>query len=125
MRRIKQGICVILISLMVLQLLAPIEEVKASSSNDTMTVKNNENGTITLKYNNKNNIKTKVLVKKGNTQYQYELKSGANTIKIPLTQGNGTYTIMICQLAKGTSYAVVAQKKVKQNMTPTGFDGIH
>lgn len=104
--------------MMVLQLLMPLENVQAASTVKAK-ITNNKNGTITYKYTNPDSKKTKVLVIKGNTQYQYELKKGSNSVKIPLTEGNGTYKILLCKKIKGTQYAVLNQQTVKLKLTPT------
>ncbi len=103
---------------MVVELLMPLSTVEAATA-ATVTIKNNKNGTITYKYKNPDAVKTKVLVIKGDTQYQYELKKGNNTVRIPLTEGNGTYKLMLCKNIAGTQYAVVDQKTVTLKLTPT------
>ncbi len=109
---------IILGLLMVFVLFVPLSTVKAAT-NAGVTIVNNKNGTITYKYKNPDSKKTKVLVVKGNTQYQYELKKGSNYVRIPLTEGNGTYKILLCKNIKGTQYAILAQNTVSLKLTPT------
>ncbi len=103
---------------MVVELLMPLSKAEAATVSK-VTIVNNKNGTITYKYKNPDTVKTKVLVIKGNTQYQYELKKGNNVVRIPLTEGNGTYKVMLCKNIKGTQYAVLDQKTVTLKLTPT------
>lgn len=109
---------VVIVMLLVLVCLLPTKKVRAASN---VTIRNNNNGTITLKYNNTKNIRTKVLVQKGDSRYQYELKNGNNNIKIPLTQGNGRYKVILCEQIEGTSYAIITQRIVTQTLNPTRY----
>lgn len=103
----------------VLELLMPLSTVSAASAKPTIV--NNKNGTITYKYKNPDSKKTKVLVIKGSSQYQYELKKGNNAVKIPLTVGNGTYKILLCKQIRGNQYAVLHQGTVKLSLKPTRY----
>ena len=93
------------------------------SASGPVEIINNNNGTITLKYNNVNHLQTKVIVTKTTQQsktYYYDLKNGNNSAKIPLTLGNGTYTIMVCEQISGTkTYSVLSQDSVTQTLKPT------
>lgn len=52
-------------------------------------------------------VKVKVLVDVAGTQYQYTIYSGGYYITIPLSQGNGSYSVGIWQNVSGDSYAAV------------------
>ncbi len=117
----KKMMFVILAVIMVMELLLPFQSTNVVAATNDITIINNKNGTITLRYVNPDTSKTKVLVIKGSTQYQYELKQGNNSVKIPLTQGNGAYTIMLCKQIQGTQYAVLNQKTVSLTLTPTRY----
>ena len=114
----KRIIPTILGIIMSFELLMPLSTVDAATA-AKVTIANNKNGTITYKYDNPDSKKTKVLVIKGNTQYQYELKKGDNAVRIPLTEGNGTYTVLLCKQVQGTQYSIVTQNTVTLELTPT------
>ena len=84
-----------------------------------VTIVNNKNGTITYKYKNPYSAKVKVLIIKGNKQYQYELKKGNNNVRIPLTEGNGTYKILLCKRIKNTQYSILKQNTVTLKLSPS------
>ncbi|HHV13542.1 MAG TPA: transglutaminase domain-containing protein [Clostridiales bacterium] len=73
--------------------------------------KDNENGVLTVSYNNKDNAKIKVGVTKGGKSYYYDLKKGKNNIDIPLTMGNGTYSIRIFKNVTGNKYSVLESQE--------------
>lgn len=83
----------------------------------TPEVKLNDNGTITVDYDYNYTNRVKVLVSKDSKTYQYELTTGNNDVELPLSEGNGTYTVTIAKNTEGTKYAVV--KKFTINATNT------
>lgn len=67
----------------------------------------NDNGIVTITYNNDTKATLKVMVAKGTESYYYDMKDGENTLNIPLTMGNGKYTIRIVKNISGTKYSVI------------------
>ncbi len=118
MKITKKVISMMLGIFIIIELLMPILTVDGAIATN-VTIVNNRNGTITYKYKNPDAKKTKVLVIKGNTQYQYELKKGNNFVRIPLTEGNGNYKILLCKKIQGSQYAVLNQKSVALKLSPT------
>jgi transglutaminase-like putative cysteine protease len=75
--------------------------------------KDNKNGVLSISYNNTDQVKMKIAVTKGSKSYYYDLKNGKNNIDIPLTMGNGTYTIRICKNLTGNKYSVIQSQEFK------------
>ena len=82
----------------------------------TPSVVNNDNATVTVNYSYSYANRVKVLVTKDST-YQYELTTGNNSVELPLTEGNGTYTIKVCKNVEGTKYSVISKFEVTVNET--------
>lgn len=70
---------------------------------------NLDSGLISINYKVKENIQTKIMVKKGEIKYFYDLTNNTN---FPLQSGNGEYTIAVLEQAQGKKYKVVASEKV-------------
>ncbi len=65
-------------------------------------------GTVTIRYDYDYDNRVKVLVLKegDDVTYQYEM-SGTHTITIPLTRGNGGYTVTLYKQKEGTTYTPI------------------
>lgn len=72
-----------------------------------------DQGAIRINYDVKTNIKTKVLITKGEGKYTYTLTSGPNGVFFPLQMGNGEYTVSLLEQIKGTTYRLVHKDTVK------------
>ncbi|MCH1639285.1 transglutaminase-like domain-containing protein [Paenibacillus timonensis] len=72
-----------------------------------------DQGAIRINYDVKTNIKTKVLIAKGEGKYTYTLTSGPNGVTFPLQMGNGEYTVSLLEQIKGTTYRLVHKGTVK------------
>ncbi|MDO5521751.1 MAG: transglutaminase-like domain-containing protein [bacterium] len=116
-KNIKKIVMLIMVMILGIQGSLPAREAEAAGSEATII--GNTDGTVTVKYNNKSKVKSKVLVIKDNKMYQYDLKNGNNIVRVPLTQGNGTYTVMVCKCITGSKYSPIAQKKVKLKLSPS------
>ncbi len=78
-------------------------------------------GAVTIHYDVKLNVKTKLVIEKGNNKYTYNLTYGAQEETFPLQMGNGDYTISLLEQIKGTTYRLVQKDTVKldlQDETP-------
>jgi transglutaminase-like putative cysteine protease len=86
---------------------SPVMNARAASAAD---ITDNKNGTFTLKYDNSDNAKVVVqVVRDGSeTKYNYYLSDGKVTEVIPLTDGNGDYSVWVCKNVSGSKYSVVA-----------------
>lgn len=73
----------------------------------------NDNGVLTISYDNTDNVKMKIAITKGSKNYYYDLGNGKNSIDIPLTMGNGTYTIRVCKNLTGNKYSVIESQEFK------------
>ena len=72
----------------------------------------NENGILTVKYNNKDHIKMKISVTKDKKSYYYNLNDGENEIDVPLSMGNGCYTVKILKNIVDNRYSVVMKTSI-------------
>ncbi|MGG6311313.1 transglutaminase-like domain-containing protein [Paenibacillus macerans] len=70
-------------------------------------------GTIGIDYDVKANLKTKLLIAKGQDKYTYTLTPGVKGETFPLQMGNGDYTISLLEQIKGTTYRLVHKDTVK------------
>lgn len=88
------------------------------------TFTDNGNGIVTVTYNNTDSTrKMKVgvlLPETGYVQNTYNLNYGENTLQIPLTGGNGEYTIRIYRQVEGSSYAIVDVTKITLDLDDEG-----
>lgn len=78
---------------------------KATEKTET-SVTDNGNGTFDVVYDNTEAAKVVVMVSKDSVDYKYYLSEGIVTEVIPMTLGNGTYTVRICKNIEGTRYSV-------------------
>lgn len=85
----------------------------------TPVVQKNNDGTITVNYKYDYSNRVKVLVSKDSKTYQYELTNGSTPVELPLSEGNGTYTVKICKNVEGTKYSVISTSTVTVNNTNT------
>jgi len=69
-------------------------------------------GVIAVSYNVKKNVKTKVMIAKGQESYTYNLPIGESTEFFPLQLGNGEYTVSLLENISGKSYKVLKQDKL-------------
>lgn len=77
----------------------------------------NKDGTVTMNYDNTYSVRVKLVVQKtGGKQYKYDIPKGKSELLIPLTQGNGTYKLMLCRNTSGSKYAVMQSKSVKLSL---------
>jgi Transglutaminase-like enzymes, putative cysteine proteases len=85
---------------------------------EEIKVNNNQNGTATVYYDNSQENRIKVLVQKTDSsiRYAYTIPSGADHVVCVLSQGNGTYRIMVCKNITGTKYSVVGTGEVSQKL---------
>ncbi|MGF7142984.1 transglutaminase-like putative cysteine protease [Anaerotaenia torta] len=100
--------CAMLLLFLSILLRLPADKAMASE-----LLKDNKNGVLTVSYDNTGNAKMKIAVMKDNKSYYYDLGEGKNSLDIPLTMGNGTYTIRICKNVTGNKYSVIQSQEFK------------
>lgn len=77
-------------------------------------ISDNRNGTVTIKYGNSSNTKIAItVVKNGDSiRYQYIVQEKNLNAVIPMTLGNGTYTISVLKNIEGNRYSSLSSKEV-------------
>jgi len=73
-------------------------------------------GVISISYPVKKNLKTKLMIVKGDTKYYYNLTSNKNKESFPLQMGNGDYKIYVLEHISKNSYKRVASDGVTLNL---------
>ena len=74
---------------------------------------NANQGYVVVKYTASTSVRLKCIVKGPSTSYNYNLTQGKEEV-LPLSDGNGTYTITVYQNVQGTKYASVVS--ITENM---------
>lgn len=69
-------------------------------------VTDNKNGTFTVEYDNTSKKKVVVQVTKDSVSYKYYLSNGNVTEVIPMTLGNGSYQVLVCENVVDNKYSV-------------------
>lgn len=69
-----------------------------------------DKGVVSVSYSPDSKVKTKVIIRKGDKKYTYDLNLKAN---YPLTLGNGDYEIMVLENLSEGKYTVVEEDSVK------------
>ncbi|MEF2247584.1 MULTISPECIES: transglutaminase-like domain-containing protein [unclassified Paenibacillus] len=69
-------------------------------------------GIIFISYPVQKNIKTKLMIVKGNDRYTYTLSGSKKKESFPLQMGNGKYIVYVLEHVSGNSYKRVANKEV-------------
>lgn len=74
----------------------------------------NGDGTVKVSYDNSYKEKVKLVVQKeGGKQYKYDVPKGKSELTLPLTQGNGTYKLILCRNTTGSKYSIMQTKSVE------------
>lgn len=77
-------------------------------------ISDNKNGTFTVKYANSSNTKIAITVNKSgaDTQYQYIVQTKNVNAIIPMTLGNGTYTVSVLKNIEGNRYSTLSSAQI-------------
>lgn len=77
-------------------------------------ISDNRNGTVTVKYANDSMTKIAITVKKNGTsdQYNYFVQEKSVNAVIPMTSGNGTYTVSVLKHIEGNRYSPLSSTEV-------------
>lgn len=73
-------------------------------------------GIISVEYKVKANVKTKLLIVKGEEKYSYNLTAGLKEESFALQLGNGDYAISVLENKSGNQYKVIYKDTVKLNL---------
>ena len=95
--------------------------VTASASTGSIDTSHAKDGFVTVNYTS--DSKLKVGIQYGDNKTSYKNCPSGKTAEFSLDQGDGTYTITVCENISGTTYQVVSRETVnaksKTNMLPT------
>lgn len=108
MKRLFRHVCVLLAAVTLLSLCT----VAGAAGTQVIDASHTQAGYVTVSYTSTARLKVGIQYGSGKTAYR-DCPSG--TTSFALDQGNGTYTVSVCQNVSGTSYKVVA----KQTMNVT------
>ena len=108
MKRLFRHACAMLAVFLVMSLFTVVN---ASAANGTtIDTTNAKYGFVTVNYTSNAKLKVGIQYGSGKTAYR-DCPSG--TTSFALDQGNGTYTVSVCQNLSGTSYRVVASQTMR------------
>ena len=108
MKRLFRHACAMLAVLIVMSMFTVVN---ASAANGTtIDTTNAKYGFVTVNYTS--NAKLKVGIQYGNEKTSYKNCPSGKDAVFSLEQGDGTYTISLCENISGTTYRVVTSKKV-------------
>ena len=108
MKRLFRHACAMLAVLIVMSMFTVVN---ASAANGTtIDTTNAKYGFVTVNYTS--NAKLKVGIQYGNEKTSYKNCPSGKDAVFSLEQGDGTYTITLCENISGTTYRVVTSKKV-------------
>ncbi|WP_417191167.1 transglutaminase-like domain-containing protein [Agathobaculum butyriciproducens] len=108
MKRLFRHACAMLAVLLVMSLFTVVN---ASAANGTtIDTTNAKYGFVTVNYTS--NAKLKVGIQYGSEKVSYKNCPSGKDAVFSLEQGDGTYTIFLCENISGTTYRVVTSKKV-------------
>lgn len=108
MKRLFRHACAMLAVLLVMSLFTVVN---ASAANGTtIDTTNAKYGFVTVNYTS--NAKLKVGIQYGSEKVSYKNCPSGKDAVFSLEQGDGTYTISLCENISGTTYRVVTSKKV-------------
>ena len=82
-----------------------------TAKNGVVDYSNADKGYISAKYTG-DSAKCKLQVKANGEEYNFDVTVGGRTEYFPLSMGNGHYTLMLCELVQGSTYAVVLRQEI-------------
>ncbi|MFD0962064.1 transglutaminase domain-containing protein [Paenibacillus chungangensis] len=105
----------LLIMICVAMLVLPTGMATAADGNNGKWLDTSEldKGVVTVKYAVKPNVKTKVMIMKGEQRYTYQLHSGDDEESFPLQMGNGKYRVLVLEHLSEKSYKVLKSEYVQ------------
>ena len=115
MKRLFRHACAMLAVLIVMSMFTVVN---ASAANGTtIDTTNAKYGFVTVNYTS--NAKLKVGIQYGNEKTSYKNCPSGKDAVFSLEQGDGTYTISLCENISGTTYRVVTSKRVNAKIENT------
>ena len=106
MKRLFRYVCVLLAAFTLLSLVT----VAGAAGTQVIDASHTSAGYVTVSYTSTARLKVGIQYGSGKTAYR-DCPSG--TTSFALDQGNGTYTVSVCQNLSGTSYRVVARQTMR------------
>ena len=106
MKRLFRYVCVLLAAFTLLSLVT----VAGAAGTQVIDASHTSAGYVTVSYTSSARLKVGIQYGSGKTAYR-DCPSG--TTSFALDQGNGTYTVSVCQNLSGTSYRVVASQTMR------------
>ena len=106
MKRLFRYVCVLLAAFTLLSLVT----VAGAAGTQVIDASHTSAGYVTVSYTSSARLKVGIQYGSGKTAYR-DCPSG--TTSFALDQGNGTYTVSVCQNISGTSYRVVASQTMR------------
>ncbi|MNZ90312.1 Transglutaminase-like superfamily protein [compost metagenome] len=89
---------------------------QASGQADWLDTSSVNRGVISIAYNVQANVKTKLMIVKGNDKYTYNLPAERKGESLPLQLGNGDYTVTLLEHTTGNKYKVVKEQRIQLSM---------
>ena len=87
-----------------------------TAKNGVVDYSNADKGYISAKYTG-DSAKCKLQIKANGEEYNFDVTVGGKTEYFPLSMGNGHYTVMLCELVQGSTYAVVLRQEIDVTIT--------
>ncbi|WP_337103189.1 transglutaminase domain-containing protein [Paenibacillus sp. YIM B09110] len=99
-------------------MIASIKVTSAEASENTtwLNTASLDKGIVSVSYEVKANVKTKVMIAKGDNKYTYNMTASKKVEQFPLQLGNGDYTVSVLENTEGNKYKVVNKETVKLNL---------
>lgn len=104
-----------IVGLFVLLIWAPV--IQAAPSEDWLGLKQLDHGVVVIRHDGEADVKTKLMITKGQDKYTYELSADKPQEAFPLQMGNGEYKISILEQISGTRYKIVEEAAVMLQLT--------
>ncbi|WP_458462515.1 transglutaminase-like domain-containing protein [Paenibacillus sp.] len=99
-----------IVGLLTLLIWTPV--VQAAQSEDWLSLGQLDRGAIVIRYDVKADVKTKLMIAKGQEKYTYVLSPDKQQEVFPLQMGNGDYMVTMLEQVSGTKYKIVQEKAV-------------
>ncbi|MDQ0115927.1 transglutaminase domain-containing protein [Paenibacillus harenae] len=94
-----------------------VTSAEASESTNWLNTGSLDKGVVSVAYQVNANVKTKVMIVKGDYKYTYNMTAAKKVEQFPLQLGNGDYTVSVLENTEGNKYKVVKKETVNLNLT--------
>ncbi|AZS17936.1 transglutaminase-like domain-containing protein [Paenibacillus lutimineralis] len=110
-----RNVVFVIVGLFALLMWAPA--VQAAQSEDWLGLEQLDRGAVVIRYDVKADVKTKLMITKGQDNYTYVLSPNKQQEAFPLQMGNGDYTVIVLEQVSGTKYQIVQEAPVTLQLT--------